>query len=190
MSESKLEKVLKTLKRKFCDWGLSRPVKSEGGSFGESAPVWKSPAPKLFMWLGVFSVLVFIVELFVMAFTEQFEGECGGGILATMNCVVFWYFLNGLVLLYISRNETGTDKQWSRYIAISSGSNLLLLGFSLGLAAFLFEGESCSDDTIERTCISLVLLSFILVGLFGGLIAYTIIKLYFREDPLAYNEES
>jgi hypothetical protein len=190
MTETKLEKVLNRIQRVLCDWGMARPTPPKSGDFyGNSAPLWRCPSPMLLVANGIYHLVVFIVELVVASYLEQLGGGCGASISTLRNTVVFFYLFTGVYQFYMSLADTGTDKQWCRYITISTGLETLLLLFCLVLAFNIIDNCKSQDLTSYNIAVSCIILGVIGAGAFSLSIGYIIIKLYCIGNPLAYNKE-
>ena len=189
MAETDFEKFVKKLKRTFCDWGLATPKKPKHGVFYDnSAPVWKCPSPIFLLISGCLHLLIFIIMLAVAAYALDFSDKCSLVTASVRNLLIFLFLFNGGFQFYMSRNDLGTDRQWCRYITTSffSESIQVLLAVILGSAAASCQG---TDQLSYDLAVSCVFLGFILSGIGLSIIIYITVKLYFRGNPLAYNQE-
>ncbi|CAG9334430.1 unnamed protein product [Blepharisma stoltei] len=192
MAETKFERVIRTLNSIFCDWGWSTVIKPKDGNFvGNTAPLWRSPSPFLYLVVGVFNLITFFLELLITSFAVDFKGSCQAAVTYFRNILIFFFLLNGLWQFYMSRWKIGTDKQWCRYLTVSTVLNSLLLLFSILVIIALIADSACSSDDSNsyNISVSLIALGLLSGGCYTGLIAYSITKLYFRGNPLAYNSE-
>lgn len=190
MAETKVEKYISKFKRIFCDWGLAKPTTEKDKIFyGNTAPIWRCPSPVLLLICGVFHLLLFIILLTVAAYMQDFDGKCAPEITSARNLLIFLFLINGIFQFYMSRSNTGTDKQWCRYITISISVEIiqLMLALSLGSSATDCQSE---DKLTYEIAVACSLLGIISTGIFTGVIIYIIVKLYCVGNPLAYNLET
>ena len=190
MAESELEKMISRLRKILCDWGIPWPTTPKNGEFyGNTAPMWKCPSPRLLLISGLFNILIFIIMLVISAYTEKFAGNCSQNLALFINFSLFLFGVNGSYQFYMSRSDIATDKQWCRYITLSIAFESLLLLFSLGL---LFEAvSSCQtqDSNTYGIAMALAFIGMISAGVFAAIIAFTIVRLYCIGNPIAYNED-
>lgn len=190
MAETELEKFFKRVKRILCDWGMAYPKKQKNGVFYDnSAPVWRCPSPILLLIAGSLHLLIFIITLTITAYMLDFDGKCSPNTTSARNILIFFFLFNGGFLFYMSRSQVGTDKQWCRYITIS----LLTLGIQIFLSVILGSllGGNCktTDKSTYDIGVACSLLGIVLSSIGIGAIIFTIVKLYFIGNPLAYNQE-
>ncbi|OMJ75409.1 hypothetical protein SteCoe_25449 [Stentor coeruleus] len=188
MAETKVEKYISKLKRIFCDWGWAKPTTEKDKIFyGNTAPIWRCPSPILLLICGIFHLLLFIILLTVAAYLQNFDGLCSSEITSLRNLLIFLFLINGVFQFYMSRSDTGTDKQWCRYITISISIEIIQLMLALSLGS---SSASCNDKLTKDIAVACGLLGIISTGIFSGVIIYIIVKLYCLGNPLAYNRET
>ena len=191
MSETKVEKVIGRIKRICCDWGLAKPTVPKFGAFyGNSAPMWRCPSPILLLICGVFHLVAFIALLIVVVIIEDFGGGCSGEITDIRNLGIFLFLINGIYQFYMSRSDMGTDKQWCRYITLSTILESILLILALALGFLIVGGCESLNLTSYNVALACSLIGIISAGIFTAIIVYTIVKLYCVGNPIAYNLET
>lgn len=191
MSDTKLEKAIGRIKRICCDWGLARPTAPKNGVFyGNTAPIWRCPSPILLLLTGIFHLLVFISEICVAAYVENFEGDCGSNVVNIRNLTIFMFLIAGAYQFYMSKSSMGTDKQWCRYITLSMIIEAALFLISLSLGFSVADGCQSLSPTTYNIAVSCAILGIICTSVFTATVVYTIVKLYCVGNPLAYNQET
>lgn len=192
MAETNLDKIVRRLRQKYWDWGYRRPIKTSAEYLGSTAPVWEHPTRPGYFFLGLLNIVAFIVMLILIsATTDYYQSDCLPGTILLRNTLNFYFFLNGLSLMYFSKNEIGSDKQWSRYITVSAVINVLGLLNDLGLLVFmLVEDSTCAEDDSSDygTAIAMIVVALIHIVLYTLLLVYTIKKLYIGSQPLAFSK--
>lgn len=190
MAETDLEKFIKRVKRFLCDWGMAHPKKQQNGVFYDnSAPVWRCPSPILLLIAGSLHLLIFIITLTIASYLLDFDGKCSTDATGARNILIFFFLFNGGFLFYMSRSQVGTDKQWCRYVTVSILGLSIQIFLSVILGSLL--GGDCSTTDKQTYDVGVVcsLLGIILSSIGFGVIIFTIVKLYFIGNPLAYNQE-
>ena len=189
--ETKFEQVLERWRKRCCDWGLMRPIKPKDGPWeGGPAPVWNSPSKLVIFLAAVVNVIIFISTLIANIMMTGLYGGCDPLIIAIKNLIVFYFFITGLFMLFMSKVNRATDKQWSRYIALSSIFNFVLLIIDGAMYAVTIGNPTCKTDDKEvyDLGVAFAVLGSIVLGVNFAVILWLTVKLYLTtSNYIAYS---
>lgn len=189
--ESKFEQTLERWRKRCCDWGLMRPIKPKDGPWeGGPAPVWNSPSQLVVFLAAVINIIIFIATLIANIQITGLYGDCDPIVIALKNLIMFYFFITSLFMLYMSKVKRATDKQWSRYIALSSISSIVLLFIDGGLYAVTIGVSTCQSDDKQTYDLSVAfaVLGTLVLGVNFAVILWLTVKLYLAtSNYIAYS---